>query len=55
MPSEKQALTCFTRYTIRVPPSLNGNSTALFYLVRKIGPQLTSAANLPLFAEEDWP
>ena len=26
----------------------------LFFL-RKISPELTSAANLPLFAEEDWP
>ena len=26
-----------------------------FFLVRKIGPELTSVANLPLFGEEDQP
>ena len=26
----------------------------LFYFLRKISPELTSAANPPLFAEEDW-
>ena len=26
-----------------------------FFLLRKISPELTSAANSPLFAEEDWP
>ena len=26
-----------------------------FVFLRKISPELTSAANLPLFAEEDWP
>ena len=33
------------------------NSFVLFCFVflRKISPELTSAANLPLFAEEDWP
>ena len=25
------------------------------FLLRKISPELTSAANLPLFTEEDWP
>ena len=28
--------------------------TLLFFL-RKINPELTSAANPPLFTEEDWP
>ena len=27
----------------------------LFIFLRKISPELTSAANPPLFAEEDWP
>ena len=27
----------------------------LFVCLKKISPELTSAANLPLFAEEDWP
>ena len=27
----------------------------LFIYLRKIGPELTSTANPPLFAEEDWP
>ena len=26
-----------------------------FFFLRKISPELTSAANLPLFAKEDWP
>ena len=26
-----------------------------FIFLRKIGPELTSAANPPLFAEKDWP
>ena len=30
-----------------------GDSFSLF--LRKISPELTSAANPPLFAEEDWP
>ena len=30
------------------------NFSFLFFL-RKISPELTSAANPPLFAEEDWP
>ena len=25
------------------------------FFLRKFSPELTSAANLPLFAEEDWP
>ena len=29
--------------------------TESFFFLRKIGPELTSAANPPLFAEEDWP
>ena len=28
---------------------------SLFLILRKISPELTSAANPPLFAEEDWP
>ena len=28
---------------------------AFFFFLRKITPELTSAANPPLFAEEDWP
>ena len=27
----------------------------LTFFLRKISPELTSAANPPLFAEEDWP
>ena len=27
----------------------------LLYFLRKISPELTSTANPPLFAEEDWP
>ena len=27
----------------------------LLFFLRKISPELTSAANPPLFAEEDWP
>ena len=27
----------------------------LFFFLRKISPDLISAANPPLFAEEDWP
>ena len=27
----------------------------LFFFLRKISPELTSAASRPLFAEEDWP
>ena len=26
-----------------------------FFFLRKISPELTSATNPPLFAEEDWP
>ena len=26
-----------------------------FFFLKKISPELTSAANSPLFAEEDWP
>ena len=26
-----------------------------FFFLRKIGPELTSAANPPLFPEEEWP
>ena len=26
-----------------------------YFLLREISPELTSAANPPLFAEEDWP
>ena len=26
-----------------------------FFFLRKINPKLTSAANPPLYAEEDWP
>ena len=26
-----------------------------FFFFRKISPELTSASNPPLFAEEDWP
>ena len=26
-----------------------------FFFLRKISPELTSTANPPLFAEEDWP
>ena len=28
---------------------------SLFSFLRNISPELTSAANPPLFAEEDWP
>ena len=28
---------------------------ASFFFLRKISPELTSTANPPLFAEEDWP
>ena len=37
---------------------LTGTSSLALYLfifLRKISPELTSAANPPLFAEEDWP
>ena len=30
-------------------------SSEFFFVLRKISPQLTSASNPPLFAEEDWP
>lgn len=30
-------------------------SLFFFFFLRKISPELTSAANPPLFAEEDWP
>ena len=30
-------------------------STLFFFFLRKISPELTSAANPPLFAEEAWP
>ena len=33
----------------------NKNSFLFFLFLRKISPELTSAANPPLFAEEDWP
>ena len=29
--------------------------SSFFFFLRKISPELTSAANPPLFAEEDWP
>ena len=29
--------------------------TCFCFFLRKISPELTSAANPPLFAEEDWP
>ena len=35
---------------------LQGKTVAApFCFLRKISPELTSAANSPLFAEEDWP
>ena len=41
-----------TRYLL----SLSENTLfTLFFSLRKISPELTSAANPPLFAEEDWP
>ena len=30
-------------------------SVAFFYFLRRVSSELTSAANPPLFAEEDWP
>ena len=30
-------------------------SVKSFFFLRKISPELTSATNPPLFAEEDWP
>ena len=32
-----------------------GKINLFFFFLRKISPTLTSAANPPLFAEEDWP
>ena len=37
---------------IRLAPMLCSN---FFFFLRKISPELTSATNPPLFAEEDWP
>ena len=34
-------------------PGIRGMN--FFFFLRKISPELTSAANLPLPAEEDWP
>ena len=34
---------------------LTQNLFIYLFLVRKTGPELTYVANLPLFAEEDWP
>ena len=31
------------------------NARFFFFSLRKISPELTSATNPPLFAEEDWP
>ena len=31
------------------------NLSLFYFLFWKISPELTSAANPPLFAEEDWP
>ena len=31
------------------------NSKLIFFLLKKISPELTSATNPPPFAEEDWP
>ena len=33
----------------------DANVESLFCFLRKVSPELTSATNLPLFAEEDWP
>ena len=35
--------------------NLSPNSHLFIYFLRKISPELTSAASPPLFAEEDWP
>ena len=43
------------------PPRTNvffsyfGEGNIFFFFLWKISPELTSAANPPLFAEEDWP
>ena len=34
---------------------LEEGSLSEFFFLRRISPELTSAANPPLFAEEDWP
>ena len=34
--------------------TISCNIPLIFYFLRKISPELTSTANLPLFAEEDW-
>ena len=36
-------------------PTAQITSVDLFFFLRKISPELTSTANPPLFAEEDWP
>ena len=45
-PLSERPLSCFT-----LPLT---HTTLFFFLLRKISPELT-AANPPLFAEEDWP
>ena len=35
--------------------SFSVNPCSFFFFLRKIIPELTSVANPPLFAEEDWP
>ena len=38
--------------------NVNGNDPEyhfFLFVLRKISPELTSAANPPVFAEEDWP
>ena len=43
----------FQEFTLRQTP---GKTISLFlFLLRKIRPELTSAANPPPFAEKDWP
>ena len=34
---------------------LLSNRSLIIFFLRKISPELTSATNPPLFAEEDWP
>ena len=42
-------------YVLKVYHKFYSPFPHFFFFLRKISPELTSAANPPLFAEEDWP
>ena len=52
---ETDNLSTFLLCRLRESASPHWAVVLFFFFLRKISPELTSAANPPLFAEEDWP